>query len=270
MYDEIDKLNNQVNDLYNKQVEQQNNIINTSTEQTVAELQRQQREKEEEAQKTNRALYNEYQKQINPYGVNAENLYEDGLQGSGLAETTKQRYYNTYQTARTEATNNANKIKADFDAQMAIARQNGDLQKAQAALNMYSQQVDSLYNLYNLKYQVRQDEIQQNQWQQQYNLNKQAQDWQQVFNQAQFDYQKEQDAWERAYASKKAKSSSSSGGTAENNTTIIPENSYEDILKNVQIIQGAGLTNNVKDGLTGRSYGSLDELLASYGYARLD
>ena len=77
-YEDIDNLNNQASQLYDEQMNQQRNIINTGTEQAIAEIERNKQKAQEQADKTNRALYTDYQKQINPYGVNAENLYEQG------------------------------------------------------------------------------------------------------------------------------------------------------------------------------------------------
>lgn len=200
-YENIDELNKQTNQLYDEQMKQQQNIVNTSTQQIVDEIERNKKKAEEEALKTNKALYTDYQKQVNPYGVNAENLSSQGLGGSGLSETTKANYYNTYQNARTEATNNANTIKADFDAQITKARQNGDLQLAQSALDMYKQKVQDLYNTYNLKYQQdqfnyqkEQDALSQSNWEKEYEQAVNQALWQQQFNQAQFDYTKQQDA----------------------------------------------------------------------------
>lgn len=225
-YDDIDNLYSQTNQLYDEQMKQQENIINTSTQQTIDEIERNKKKSEEEAIKTNKALYTDYQKQINPYGVNAENMAEQGLAGSGVSETAKTSYYNTYQNARTEAQNNANTIKADFDAQITQARQNGDLQLAQSALEMYQQKIQDLYNQYNLKfnqdqfnYQKEQDALTQSNWEKEYNQSLQQAQWEQQFNQAQFDYQKERDAvsdsqWEKEYElSKKASSSSSSSSS---------------------------------------------------------
>ena len=236
-YEDIDNLQSQTNQLYDQQMEQQRKIADISTQQAIDELQRNKQEAEEQAEKTNRALYTDYQKQINPYGVNAEDLAEQGLGRSGLAESTRANYYNTYQNARTEAQNNANKIKADFDAKMVQARQNGDLQMAQAALNMYQQRVNDMYNLYNLKfnqdqfaYQKEQDTLSQSNWEKEYQQALQQAQWQQQFNQAQFDYQKERDRvadeqWQKEYdLSKKASSSGRrSGGSSSsgNNTTNV-------------------------------------------------
>lgn len=242
-YEDIDNLNNQASQLYDEQMKQQQNIINTSTQQTIDEIERNKKKAEEEALKTNKALYTDYQKQINPYGVNAENMAEQGLLGSGVSESAKTSYYNTYQNARTEAQNNANTIKADFDAQITQARQNGDLQLAQSALEMYQQKIQDLYNTYNLKfnqdqfnYQKEQDALTQSNWEKEYNQALQQAQWEQQFNQAQFDYQKERDAvadsqWEKEYElSKKAASRSSSSGSGAylnvNDTNIETSENY--------------------------------------------
>lgn len=226
-YEDIDNLNNQASQLYDEQMKQQQNIINTSTQQTIDEIERNKKKAEEEALKTNKALYTDYQKQINPYGVNAENMAEQGLLGSGVSESAKTSYYNTYQNARTEAQNNANTIKADFDAQITQARQNGDLQLAQSALEMYQQKIQDLYNTYNLKFnqdqfnhQKEQDALTQSNWEKEYNQALQQAQWEQQFNQAQFDYQKERDAvadsqWQQEFEQAKknaSRSSSSSSG----------------------------------------------------------
>lgn len=217
-YEAIDELQNQTNQMYNQQQEQQNNIIDISTQQAIDDLERNKQKTDQELLKTNRALYTDYQKQINPYGVNAERLAEQGLANSGLAETTKANYYNTYQTARTEATNNANTIKADFDADIVKARQNGDIQKAQSALELYKQKIADLSNFYNLRfnvdqfnYQKQRDTISDNQWQQQYDLSKDQ--WNK-----QFKYQQQRDKvadkqWQKQFdlSKKKVVSSGSSG-----------------------------------------------------------
>ncbi len=199
-YDELDNLQTQTNQLYDEQMKQQESMINTSTQQAIDEIERNKQKAQQEADKTNRALYTDYQKQVNPYGVNAENLAEQGLAKSGLAETTKANYYNTYQTARTEAMNNANTIKADFDAEIVKARQNGDLQKAQALFNLYSQKISDLSNMYNLKfqadqfsYQKEQDALAQSNWEKEFQQALQQAQWEQAFNQSQFDYQKDRD-----------------------------------------------------------------------------
>lgn len=319
-YENIDNLTNQTNQLYDEQLKQQQNIVNTSTQQIVDEIERNKKKAEEDALKANRALYTDYQKQVNPYGVNAENLYSQGLGNSGLAETTKANYYNTYQNARTEASNNANNIKADFDAQITKARQNGDLQLAQSTFDMYKQKIQDLYNVYNLKYQQdqfnyqkEQDALSQSNWEKEYNQAVQQALWQQQFSQAQFDYNKSQDAlsqsnwqqefdynkamndrqynyqlgrdqvadsqWQKEYelskknstvrgSSSSNKSSSSRKSNDEGNSLNLI--SPQEVLKNMSVIQGPDIAKNIKDGISGRTFTNIDELMAYYGYADAD
>lgn len=273
-YEDIDNLNNQVSQLYDEQMKQQENIINTSTQQTIDEIERNKQKTQQEVEKTNRALYTDYQKQINPYGVNAENLAEQGLGKSGLAETTKARYYNTYQSARTEAQNNADKIYADLNAELVKARQNADLQLATSKMEIYKQRVNDLYNTYNLAYQRKQDDLTQSNWEKEYNRAVQQAQWEQAFNQAQFDYQKERDAvadsqWERQYElSKKASSSSrSSGGSSYNNVNNISEDNtieditIDDIIKNLKFVQGASVEKSIYDSYSGKYFSSPQEVI---------
>lgn len=290
-YEAINELQNQTNQMYNQQQDQQNRIIDIGTQQAVDELERNKQKTDQELLKTNRALYTDYQKQINPYGVNAERLAEQGLSNSGLAETTKANYYNTYQTARTEATNNANTIKADFDADIVKARQNGDIQKAQSALELYKQKIADLSNFYNLRfnvdqfnYQKQRDTVADSQWQKEYDLSKSQWD-------KQFKYQKSRDKvadkqWEKQYqlSKKKVASSGSSGrkssrkksGSSKSKTTTLStkngssnknQQTVQDIMKNVVTLQGPGLVNNIKDKSTGKAYASVNALLQDYGYA---
>lgn len=262
-YEAIDELQKQTNQLYNQQQEQQNKIIDTSTNQAIADIERNKEKTDKELQKTNTALYTDYQKQINPYGVNSERLAEQGLANSGLAETTKANYYNTYQNARTEATNNANTIKADFDADIVKARQNGDIQKAQSALELYKQKIADLSNFYNLRFNVDQfnyqkdrDIVSDNQWQQQYDLsrdnynlsrdqyNLSKDQWNE-----QFRYQQERDKvadsqWQKQYdlqkknsvtsSSSKSTKKSSSSKSSSNKTTVNLNNDNNKVNNNTQ------------------------------------
>lgn len=297
-YNDIENLEKKTNQLYDEQLNLQKEIVNTGTQQVIDELERNKKKAEEEAAKTNKALYTDYKKQINPYGVNAENLAEQGLGKSGLAETTKANYYNTYQNARAEATSNANTIKADFDAQIAQARQNGDLQTAQAAFDIYKQKIQDMYTAYNLKFQEdqfnytkEQDALTQSNWEKEYNQALQQALWEQQFNKEQFEYQKQQDEiaqqnWEKEYAlskknstgsrsSSSSKKSSSSNvlnvGDDTGNTNTKIEPTYEEIMSNIGYLQGTGTIDKpIVDRLTGKKYSTIEELLSSYGYALMN
>ena len=345
-YDDIDKLNNAQNELYNKAYEQQKNIVNMQTQQNIDEINRNKEKLNEETTKQNKALYTDYTKQVNPYGATAESLAANGLGNSGVAESTKTNLYNTYQRNRTDTLNTAKSLLADYNAQITQARQNGDIQLAQASLDLYNQQIDNLYNTYQLvqnqkqfDYQKERDTVSDNQWQQEFNYNKNIDDrnynyqlnrdkvedsqWQQSFDtsnsqwQQEFDYNKAIDdrnynyqlnrdtiednqwqqsfdnsnsQWEKEYELQKknlasSSSRSSSGGSSRKSSSSSSSNSYvadnsssnsasqvtpEQIMNNIKYVQGAGVLNSIQDGISGKRFSTVDELLNYYGYAGVE
>ena len=287
-YEDIDRLTEQQGTMLDESLKKQEEIVNKQTQMNVDELERNKAEVDEEAKKTNQGLYTEYKKASNPYGANAEQLYSRGLGNSGYAETTQTNLYNTYQKNVTNTINNAQKLKSDFDFQISQARQNGDITLAQNALQIYMQKMELLTQEYELRnnreqylYQKEQDALAQSNWEKEYAYQQERdaisdQQWQQSF-----DYQKERDAvadsqWAKEYALSSRKASAS------NNTINVNDDNKQDIsgggeaptvekiLSNVKTIQGPNLKNSVKDGLSGKTFSSIDDLLNYYGYASID
>ena len=156
-----------------------------------------------------------------------------GLGNSGYAETTRTSLYNAYQKSVTDTLNNANDLKADYDFKIQQARQNGSIQQAQSALELYAQKIQLLTQNYQLR-----------QWQQQFNL------------------QKKNLAKSSSRSSSK-KSSNKSTSTVSKDSNSVP--SYQEIIDNMKVTQGVG-PSKIIDGLTGKAYNSGEELLAAYGY----
>ena len=178
-YEDIDRLTNQQNNLINEQERKQNELINQQTQMQVDELNREKDKIEQDTIKTTKGLYSNWQKQANQYGANAEQLAQQGLAHSGYAETTQTALYNTYQKNVTETLNNARDLKSDYDFKVQQARQNGSVQQAQAALDLYKQKAQLLTQNYELRqnreqylYQQERDRVSDNQWQKQYELSK--------------------------------------------------------------------------------------------------
>jgi len=276
-YEDIDKLNQQQNNLYNQMYNQQQNIINTQTEQNIAEIERNKQKLQEETTKTNKGLYSEYQKQVNPYGATAESLLANGLANSGVAETTKTNLYNTYQKNRTETLNTAKSLLADYNNKITQARQNGDMQLAQSALDLYTMQMDNLYKNYQLiqdkeqfQYQKDRDVIADKQWQDEFDYNK-------YIDNRNYDYQVERNKiadsqWQQEFNLSKKKASS---GSSRSGAYKIPEDSKieytpSDILSNITMIQGPNVEKPIKDNISGKTFSNTDELLAYYGYASIE
>lgn len=215
-YEDIDRLTKNQSAMLDNALTQQNDIIDKQTNMSIADIERNKQKLEDETNKTNKALYTEYQKQVNPYGANAEKLASQGLLNSGYAETTRTNLYNTYQKNVTDTLNTKNQLKADFDNEILKATQTGNINKAQNALELYKQKMQLLTQEYELKndrekylYQKSQDALQQSNWEKQYQTQLDQ-------YREQFDYQKQRDAvadnqWQQQYAlSKKASASSSS------------------------------------------------------------
>ena len=235
------------------------------------------------------------------------------MANSGYSETTKTALYNTYQKNVTDTLNNARDLKSDYDFKIAQARQQGSVQQAQAAVDLYAQRLQLLTQNYELRqnreqylYQKERDKVSDNQWQktfdEQVRQNEIENQWKQKNYDYQqqrdsvsdsqwkqsFDYQKQRDAvsdsqWQKQYElSKKAsasrtsssskstskssskKSSSSEGLKVASEQVNVPE--AKEVISKMTILQQPGNQGAVRDGISGKTFSSVDELLNYYGY----
>ena len=311
-YEDIDSLMNQQNNLLDEQQKKQNELINQQIQILTDELNREKEKIDKDVDKTNQSLYSNWQKQTNQYGVQAEQLAQQGLANSGYAETTKTALYNTYQKNVTDTLNNARDLKSDYDFKIAQARQQGSVQQAQAAVDLYAQRLQLLTQNYELRqnreqylYQKERDKVSDNQWQktfdEQVRQNEIENQWKQKNYDYQqqrdnisdsqwqktFDYQKQRDSvadsqWLKQYelskkanASRKSSSSkstsrSSSKKSSSESLKVFSEQSNvpeaKDIIGKMTILQQPGNQGAVKDGISGRTFSNVDELLNYYGY----
>jgi hypothetical protein len=192
-YEDIDALMQEQNTLLDQQRAEQNKIIDTGLQKTQNEVDRQKAEYEREAVKQGKALYTDYRKQSNPYGVTAEQLASQGLNKSGYAESSQVNLYNAYQKNVTTLMTETTRLKAEADLQMNQAFLDADMQKAQNALAIYQQQAQLALQKYEMKfsreqfeYQKERDRIADAQWERQYQAGLQAQ-------------AQSQNNWEREY-----------------------------------------------------------------------
>lgn len=210
-YGEIDKLVNNQNQMLDQALQQQQDITNQQTQMQIDELNRNKEQIDKDTNKTTAGLYTEYQKQVNPYGANAEAMARNGLANSGYAETSKVNLYNQYQKNVTDTLSNAQQLKSDFDFKINQARQTGNITLAQNALEIYNQRMKLLSEEYELRnnreqflYQKERDMVADNKWQKEYEQSQNQ--WQQTFDynknrdqisdnqwQQSFDYQRQRD-----------------------------------------------------------------------------
>lgn len=192
---------NQQNDLLNQSEKIQNEQINANTQQTLAEIERQRGYTQQDFNKEARGAYQDYQKLINPYGVQAENVFSSGLGNSGYSETSKLNAYNTYQNRYATARESTDRLMEDFNNQMTEAQLEGNREKAQVALNKLQTQMDNLWQQLSAESSLTQNKVNYNQWLDEFNYQKQQDEIANAFAREQFEYQKQQDAISNSYKS---------------------------------------------------------------------
>ena len=199
-YEDIDNLMNQQNNLLNEQQKKQVDLINQQTQIQTDELNYEKEKIDKDVNKTTSGLYTNWQKEANQYGVQAEQLAQQGLANSGYAETTKTALYNTYQKNVTDTLNNARDLKSDYDFKIAQARQQGSVQQAQAAVDLYAQKLQLLTQNYELKqnreqylYQQERDKVSDNQWQKTFDEQVRQNEIENQWKQKNYDYQIQRD-----------------------------------------------------------------------------
>jgi len=109
-------------------------------------------------------------------------------------------------------------------------------------------------------YQKRRDKVSDSHWQKEYELSKKAK----------ASSSRRSGSSRRSSSTKKSSKKSSSGSTSINlddGKTNKSEYTPKEIIANIKNIQGPGVTNSIKDGISGKTFKSVDELLNYYGYA---
>ena len=96
--------------------------------------------------------------------------------------------------------NNARDLKSDYDFKIAQARQQGSVQQAQAAVDLYSQKLQLLTQNYELRqnreqylYQQERDKISDNQWQKTFDEQIRQNEIENQWKQKNYDYQQQRD-----------------------------------------------------------------------------
>lgn len=100
---------------------------------TIDEIERQKAQTQKDYAKEQKAAYVDYQKQVDPYGVNAERMVSAGLDNSGFAESSKVAMYNQYQQRVAVARESMQRSIAEYNASMTQARVSNSVAMAQLA-----------------------------------------------------------------------------------------------------------------------------------------
>ena len=208
-----------------------------------------------------------------------QQLSQAGLNTSGLLGSAYANVENAYgnnlaalQNNRDTSVNNINKqlneaqlqysikeseLLADIEnAKLELQKYGNELayQRYQDALNNYMTFANYDYNKAiddrNYNYQVDRDKVADSQWEKEYALSK------------------KNSTARRTSSSNTSKKTAVEDviGTETEETQVTPD----DIMKNVQMIQGPNIGKPIKDGLSGKTFATLDDLLAYYGYASVE
>ncbi len=137
-----------IKELYEKQAESVRNQAavlaqnqQAATDLAVSQLEQRKTQLKEDFKKEQSAAYTDYQKQINPYGANAEVMADNGLTNSGYSESSKVRMYNEYQRRFAMNKSTLDAAIANFDNAIAEAKLQNSSVLAQMASDAFEQEV---------------------------------------------------------------------------------------------------------------------------------
>ena len=121
--------------------EERKQLQQEQTDFAIEQTQKQKEQAEKAYEKEQSAAYADWQKEKNAYGVNAEQMAEAGLAGSGYSESARVNMYNTYQQRVTAARDSITQAVADFDAAMQAAVLQNDVAMAEIAFQALQQRM---------------------------------------------------------------------------------------------------------------------------------
>lgn len=120
--DELDTGRTEAIDAINQTEQAQKDALQAETDFTIRGIEQQKSEAKDDYYKEQKAAYGDYQRQVDPYGVNAERMAMSGLSQSGYAETSRVAMYNQYQQRITAARESYVKLQQDFNNQITAAK----------------------------------------------------------------------------------------------------------------------------------------------------
>lgn len=121
--------------------EEQKQLQQQQTDFAIQETARQKEQAEKDYKKEQSAAYADWQKEKNAYGVQAEQMADAGLAGSGYSESSMVSMYNAYQARVTAARESVTQAVADFDAAMQAAVLQNDVAMAEIAFQALQQRM---------------------------------------------------------------------------------------------------------------------------------
>lgn len=134
---------------YNDQIQaskdyaqKQQEIQQVNTDFAIEKIEQQKQQAEKDYTKEQKGAYTDYQKQVNDYGVNAEQMAVQGLSNSGYSESSKVSMYNTYQNRVATARESFNRSILNYDNGIKDAQLQNNSALAEIAYNALKTQLE--------------------------------------------------------------------------------------------------------------------------------
>ena len=238
-------------------------MINSQLNQTISDYEKERQDQNNNFIKESQAAYVDYAKSINPYSVQNSNTNRMGLGNSGYSESSLIGANNTYQNRYTNTKTNYDNIFANINNNIAKAKETGNIELAKIAKQEQDRLLENLYKLNDEYTAEKQREEEKRRYEEEMALQKQQ--WE-----AEMALQKQQLAKSRAKRGGSGEIVKNDLGGGGNDTKPKETPSVEKVLANVKTIQGPNVSSGVKDGLSGKTFSNIDQLLNYYGYAAID
>lgn len=119
----------------------QQKLQQQKTDLEIEQIEQQKEKTERDYIKEQSAAYVDYKKQIDPHGVQAEQMAANGMLGSGYAESSKVSMYNTYQNRVASARESYQEAVLNYDNLIAEARLQNSTVLAEIAFNAQQEQL---------------------------------------------------------------------------------------------------------------------------------
>ncbi|MBO5967849.1 MAG: hypothetical protein J6S14_05050 [Clostridia bacterium] len=122
--------------------DKQTDIANENLDYTLDTIEQQREQAKKDYTKEQSGAWVDYQKQINPYGVNAEKMASMGMTGTGYNESSRVSMYNTYQNRVATAREVFARANLDYDNAIREAQLQNNSALAEIAYQAYQDRLE--------------------------------------------------------------------------------------------------------------------------------
>lgn len=120
----------------------QQEIQQANTDFAIEKIEQEKEQAQKDYTKEQKGAYADYQKEINNYGVNAEQMASSGLSNSGYSESSKVSMYNTYQNRVATAKESFDKSILNYNNSIKDAQLQNNSALAEIAYNALQTQLE--------------------------------------------------------------------------------------------------------------------------------